>query len=74
MIALSYQIDWNIRWIVLAVRKSIGMCGDELLGNEQDIREQSMETWWLIKLEPSASPRRKTTRLGVWIPIRLSRC
>jgi hypothetical protein len=41
MIALSYQIDWNILWIVLAVRKSIGMCGDKLLGKAQDIREQS---------------------------------
>ena len=71
MIALSYQIDWNIRWIVLAVRKSITMCGDELLGKEQNIREQSTETWWLIKQEPSASPARKTTRLGLWFPIRV---
>jgi hypothetical protein len=41
VIGLSYQIDWNKRWIVLAVRKSIAMCGDKLLGKEQDIREQS---------------------------------
>jgi hypothetical protein len=41
VIGLSYQIDWNIRWIVLAVKKSIGVCGDKLLGKEQDIREQS---------------------------------
>jgi len=41
VIVLSYQIDWNIRWIVLAVRKSIGMSGDKLLDKEQDVREQS---------------------------------